>query len=55
MQYAKDDKKIEVLVDLRNTELTMYALLWRIEQLKATGRYSDIHISGDCIVAEAVA
>lgn len=55
MQCAHHDKKIEVLVNLRNTELTTYALLWRIEQLRATGRYIDIHLSNGCIVAEAVA
>lgn len=55
MQYAKHDKKPVVLVNLRNTELTTYALLWRIEQLRATGRYVDIHLSGDCIIAEASA
>lgn len=53
MQYTKRYKT--VLVDLRETELTVNALLWRIEQMRATGRYTDIHLSNGCIVAEAVA
>ena len=46
-------KKIAVLIDLQSTTLGNFnAVLGRIDQLKATGRYTDIHIRDGAIVAE---
>ena len=50
------DKKIAVLIDLQSTPLhTFGEVLGRIDQLKATGRYADVHIRDGAIVAEVLA
>lgn len=49
-------KNIAVLIDLQSTPLhTFSEVLGRIDQLKATGRYADVHIRDGAIVAEVLA
>lgn len=40
---------IEVLIDIKKTEMTLFEVLSRIEQIKSTPRYmdSEIYLDGD--------
>lgn len=45
MTYTIEDiKQTEVLIDLSKCR-SLYDMLGRIDQMRATGRYTDIHIS----------
>ena len=49
---------IEVLIDIKKTEMTLFEVLSRIEQIKSTPRYmdSEIYLDGDlnAIVAKTL-
>ena len=56
MVYTHHDKNITVLIDLQSTTLGNFnAVLGRIDQLRATGRYADVHIRDGAIIAEVLA
>ena len=49
MTYTEDNinTSVEVLIDLTKCR-SLFEMLDRITQIRATGRYSDIHISSRC-------
>lgn len=49
MTYTEDNinTSVEVLIDLSKCR-SLFEMLDRITQIRATGRYSDIHISSRC-------
>lgn len=48
-------KNIAVLIDLESTPLdTFNAVLGRVDQMRATGRYADIRIRDGAIIAEVL-
>lgn len=56
MVLQHHDKKIAVLIDLKSTGLDSFnAVLGRVDQMRATGRYADIHIRDGAIIAEVLA
>ena len=56
MVLQHHNKNVTVLIDLQSTTLGNFnAVLGRIDQLRATGRYADVHIRDGAIVAEVLA
>lgn len=40
-------KQTDVIIDLKNTNMTVYEALGRIEAIRVTGRYSEFYIDSD--------
>lgn len=56
MVLQHHDKKIAVLIDLGSTPLSTFnEVLGRVDQMKATGRYANVHIRDGAIIAEVLA
>ena len=49
MQYTTTTikKQTDVIIDLKNTNMTAYEALGRIEAIRVTGRYSEFYIDSD--------
>ena len=56
MVLQHHNKNVTVLIDLKSTRLDSFnAVLGRVDQMRATGRYADIRIRDGAIVAEVLA
>ena len=56
MVLQHHNKNVTVLIDLKSTRLDSFnAVLGRVDQMRATGRYADVHIRDGAIIAEVLA